>query len=157
VKIGLIVLAGFLAAWVPAAQAFEVKGVRPGMGLPSAVSKQCEKSADVDSGVPGYVCKTTLGGYSATLSYGVHEQRVAFVIFKVRRGQMLPVLDALSERYGKPMKENPYIEEYDWSDAGEIMTMRQTIGGQGFSLAMMNRKLFQAARQASKAAASKDL
>lgn len=156
-KTGIIVLVGFLAAFGHAAQAFEVKGVRPGMDMPRALNKQCEKRGDVDSGVPGYVCKTTLGGYPATLSYGVYEQRVAFVIFKVRRGQMLPVLDALSERYGKPVKDNPYIEEYDWSDAEEIMTIRQTIGGQGFSLAMMNRKLFQAARQASKAAAGKDL
>ncbi len=150
----LIVVLALLSTY---AWSFEVKGYTTGEDLAQIDLKGCEAKDDVDSGVPGYVCMTTLGGEQAVLRIAVFENKVVAVLFSVKNALMTPILDALKEKYGSPYQSNRFIERYTWSKGRVSMSIDQNRVSRGYSLSIVDHGLFAKASAANKEKAKKDL
>src|ERR1035437_7489199 len=114
--------------------AFEIKGYSPGADIASIDTSACRSAPSVDSGVPGFVCNTTLAGEKAELRLGVFEGKVIAVIFRVENALMRPTLDALSQKYGRPAQRNQFIEDYNWSRGNLSMSIQETRLTRGYQL-----------------------
>lgn len=136
--------------------AFDLKGVTPGDPASSVDLKDCRKTADADSGIPGYRCDTTLGGYPARLSIAVVDERVTGLIYRVDEGSMTPLREAFEEKFGRARKPNRYIERYIWGKGELSMTMEETRGGRGFFVLSMHNGLAKVHSDREKAKAKKD-
>jgi hypothetical protein len=138
------------------AGAFEVQGYSPGMPVPPHVERECVKVKNVDSGVPGYRCNSTLAGEPAVLKIAVFQDKVAGVIFILENGHIGPMLQILKQRYGSPEQPNRHNADYRWSKGSMFLFIKQLhIGGSrggfrdwGYTVVLADSDLF---NQASKA------
>jgi hypothetical protein len=122
-KRAMLAIAALGLSWHAAA--FEVKGYTPGMEIDKVDLAGCEPVQNADSGVPGYMCNTTLGGNAAELRIAVFERKVIALVFLVPNARMKPTLDALSEKYGTPNRINRYSEDYYWHRGDLAMSIQQ--------------------------------
>jgi hypothetical protein len=139
------------------AAAFEVKGYTPGMEISKVDLAACEKIANADSGVPGFRCDTTLGGDKAELRLLVFEGTVVGMVFKVPDGRMTPTLDALSQKYGRPVQPNRNLEEYNWRKGELEMTIKDNRVTRSYQLLLVDFELFRKAQAANADKAKKDI
>jgi hypothetical protein len=140
-----------------AASAFEIKGYAPGMDIAAIDTSACRSDANVDSGVPGFRCDTTLAGDKAELRLAVFEAKVIAVIFRVENALMAPTLDALSQKYGRPAKSNQFIEDYHWSKGDVTMGIAERRVTSGYQVMIVDLALFHRASAAAAEKAKKDL
>jgi hypothetical protein len=136
---------------------FEVKGYSAGADISTIDTSACRSSPSVDSGVPGFVCDTTLAGEKAELRLAVFDGKIVAVIFRVESARMTPTLEALSEKYGRPGKQNRYIEDYNWSKGEVSMSIQESRLTHGYRLLIADLALFRRASAAAAAKAKKDL
>lgn len=153
----LLAFAPALSAAEGSPPAFEVKGYAPGADIATVDTSACRSVPSVDSGVPGFVCDTTLAGEKAELRLAVFEGKVVAVIFKVEKAMMAPTLEALSQKYGRPAKRNPYIEDYSWLKGDTTMSVEERRLTRGYQLLILNHALFSRASAAAAEKAKKDL
>ena len=105
--------------------AFDVQGYSPGMPIPPQVERECIKVSNVDSGVPGYRCNSTLGGEPAVLKIAVFQGKVAGVIFILESQHMGSMLKMFREKYGSPTQPNPHNPDYHWSKGQMFLFIKQ--------------------------------
>lgn len=148
---------GLLLAPLANGADFEIKGIAPGMQVPAELGQQCTAVANADSGIPGLSCQTTLGGSTAQMRVIVHEKQIVGVVVVVSGAMMGPVLDALSEKYGRPIQHNRYMREYQWSAGGRLLGIKEDSIERGYSVILYDKALYQAARDALKNKARGDI
>jgi hypothetical protein len=125
------------------------------MPVPPHVERECVKMRNVDSGVPGYRCNSSLGGEPAVLKIAVFQEKVAGVIFILENGHIGPMLQSFKERYGSPKQPNRHNADYHWSKGDMWLFIKQLhIGGRrggysdwGYTVVLVDSNLF---NQASK-------
>lgn len=137
--------------------AFELKGFQTGVEVSTLDLKACAEVKNADSGLPGYSCKTTLGGDAADARVAVFGGKVVAVVFRIESGRLGPVRDALAEKYGRPSQSNRYIEDYDWSEGNQILGIKEQRVTKGYTVILMDRTLYAAAQKAAKEKAKGDL
>lgn len=131
--------------------AFDLKGHSPGQDVKSVDLKSCKPIPDVDSGVAGYTCISTFGGDAAELRIGVFENQLVFIFYDVEGGQAQPIVDALSEKYGRAERVNRYNHEWLRGTA----TLSIVENRNGYVLRLWDRVLFEKASAASTRKAKK--
>ena len=139
------------------AQTFEIKGYSVGVPISTIDTKGCKSQSNVDSGLPGYICNTTVAGDPAILRITVFEEKIVALLYRVDNAMMGPALDVLSQKYGRPSQRNRYIEDYNWSRGRHFMSIEQNRVNNGYSLILMDFELFEKAKAAAASKAKKDL
>jgi hypothetical protein len=157
IVVGTMIGAAAVFGSINAVEAFELKGYKPGMKLADIDLNGCQQLANADSGVPGYRCNTTLGGEEAVVRLAIFEEQLVAAIFTVEAGQFGAMLDALSEKYGRPSKRNRFIEDYDWHQGQEYLGIKQNTIKRGYRVLMLNFSLYDRAKAAQKEKAKKDM
>ncbi len=153
----LLTLAAPLVVAQGADVGFEIKGLAPGVDISAIDTSACRAVKDADSGVPGLSCDTTLAGEKAELRLPVHEKKVVALIFRVDNALMTPTLDALTQKYGRPVQPNRYIEAFNWTRGDISMAISKRRVENGYTLVLVDLALFRIARAASADKAKKDL
>jgi hypothetical protein len=142
---------------VVSASAFDIKGFKSGMNVADIDTQKCEKVPNADSGIPGYACNTTLGGDQALARLAVFDEKLVAAVFTVNNGQFRPMLDALSEKFGRPSQPNRFLEEYQWAQGREILSLKQNLTKTGYRVLIMDLSLYNQAKDVQKEKAKKDL
>lgn len=107
--------------------------------------------------MPGYACDTTVGGDPASVRVLVFEGKVVGVIFTTKNAHMKPILDALSEKYGRPTQSNRYIENYNWRNGRLTMSLKEKKLDRGYDILLIDFDLFAAAQKSAKDKAKSDI
>jgi len=154
---GISLLAISTCLFVRDGVAFEIKGYSPGADVSTVDTSLCRGGENIDSGIPGFTCDTTLAGEKAELRLAVFDGKLVAIIFRVAGTLMTPTLDALSQKYGTPTKPNRFIEDYSWSRGNEIMSIKESRLTNGYQVLLMDFALFRRARDAAAAKAKKDI
>lgn len=149
-----VVLNGAGIAQTPA---FDIKGYTVGVEISSVDKAGCRSSANVDSGMPGFVCDTTLAGEKAELKLAVFEGKVAAIVASVKNASMTPVLDALSEKFGRPSQMNRYIEDYHWRNGEQFMFLNKKRLDNGYDVMILDNALLEKQKASRAAKAKKDI
>ena len=141
----------------PNAGAFEIKGISPGMDVSALDLKACQSVADVDSGMPGYSCNSTLGGEPSVMRIAVYQSKVVAVLVAVDNGHMSPTKAALAERYGEPSQPNQFMQKFQWANGNTLFQIEEKGLGRGYSITLIDFALFKMAQADAKERVKKDL
>jgi hypothetical protein len=132
------------AVCVAHAYAFEIKGITPGDDVSSLNLKACRSVPNADSGVPGYICETTFAGAPAKMTVLVADKKVIGTIVRVEHEVMQPTLQALEEKYGRPVQPNQFMQKYIWSSGTDYMDIEESAIGGGYSVSNFSTEMFEA-------------
>jgi hypothetical protein len=152
-----LVIAAALVSFTSSATAIEIKGMSPGMDMSALDLTACQTVADVDSGMPGYSCNSTLGGEPARMRIAVYKNKVVAVMFAVENGQMGPTKAALTEKYGEPSQPNQFMQKFQWVNGSTFLQIEGKLLGRGYSITLLDFALFKLAQADAKEKVKKDL
>jgi hypothetical protein len=139
------------------ATAFELKGIASGANLDTVDLKACRAVPDADSGIPGYRCDSTFGGAPANMSLVVADEKIVGVKIIVEGELMLPILEALQEKYGSPRKANRFIEDYTWTAGEKFLSLKESRIGRGYTVLTADLALYRAVINKRKNSVKRDL
>jgi hypothetical protein len=132
------------------ASAFELEGMAPGMQVTPEMVKGCALVKDLDTGMPLFRCESTLEGDPAELRLVVLDNKLIGIEYVVENARTERILEALTKRYGEPVKTHLNIEAHVWLNQEEVMGIGKFEYPHGYVLTLYNRRLLHEAQAAMK-------
>lgn len=133
-------IAGLLLLTCLSAHSFEVKGIALSSDISKADLAGCTPTKNADSGMPGYVCKTTYAGAPAEIRIAVFTGKVTVISVFAENALFQPIKEALVQKYGTPSKA-PNIENYTWWRGDSAMSVSERLDPRSYFVYASDVKL----------------